>query len=76
MNILGYFVHRDDQELNGVTVMVVIDESWDGSDKTLTCYSPIGQHHAIHKDYFAECIPITREQYIAASGYDTPREYL
>ena len=71
-DILGYFVHRED-DLHASNVMVVIDEGYE----FLTCYLPIGQHSEMSRDYFEECLPITKEQYIAASKrYYTPEEYL
>lgn len=72
--VLGFYVHRDDvYSLNGVTVMVVIDEGY----TRLTCYSPIGQHSEMDRGYFTECVRITKQEYVDASGPNgTPSEYL
>jgi hypothetical protein len=70
-NLLGYYVHKDDKELTGVSVMVVLEDE-DG----LYCYSPIGQHHTMSREYFEECVEITKEEYIEASSCYTPSEYL
>lgn len=73
MKLLGYFVHKDDKELNGVTIMVVIDEGY----RRLTCYSPIGQHSEMDRGYFEECVKITKDEYLNASkGIYTPSDYL
>lgn len=73
MNILGYFIDKEDEMLAS-TVMVVIDEGY----KRLTYYTPIGQHSEMDRDYFKEqCKKITKEEYLKASkGIYTPPEYL
>jgi hypothetical protein len=72
MEILGYYVHKED-ELTPVNVMVVIDEGY----KRLTCYTPIGQHSEMDRGYFNECNQITKDQYLTVSeGIYTPEEYL
>ena len=72
MNIVGYFVHKDDKEINALTAMVVIEEG-----NELQCYTGKEQHSDISRDYLAECSPITKEQYKEASKlFYTPAEYL
>jgi hypothetical protein len=72
IKLLGYFVHKDD-ELSPGTVMVVIDEK----QRRLTCYCPIGQHSEMDRGYFAECIQISKDEYLKASEGDyTPSDYL
>jgi hypothetical protein len=73
MDILGYFIHKDYKELIAENVMVVIDEGY----KRLSCYCPIGQHSEMDRGYFAECLPITKEEYVEASrNFYTPSDYL
>lgn len=73
--VFGYFVHQDDQnELNGATVTVVIDEN---DEDRLTYYSPIGQHSEGSRDYFEELVKITPDEYMEAAGPNwTPEDYL
>lgn len=73
INVLGYFVHKDDTELNPLTVMVIIES--EGGD--LMCYCPAEQHCKIDRGYFNECVPISKADYLKASaGFYTPKEYL
>jgi hypothetical protein len=71
--VLGYYVHKDDPELKAANVMIVIEEGYE----RLTCYCPTEQHSQMDRGYFAECIPITKEEYLAASrSFYTPNDYL
>lgn len=76
--VLGYYVHKDRQELwaENVEVVIMDDHEYFQSGK-LTFYCPIGQHSNGDMGYLEECLPITKEQYIEASkGFYTPEEYL
>jgi DUF1680 family protein len=70
--ILGFYVDPN-QEIKANTVMVVINEGY----KKLTYYCPVGQHGEMDWSYFAECNPITKEQYMEVSkSFYTPKDYL
>lgn len=72
-NVLGYFKHKSDTVLDGYTVMIIIDDGFEA----LTCYTPFEQHCTVQREYFEECEPITKEEYIkAANGFYTPSDYL
>ena len=75
MNVLGYFVHRADKEINSWTAMIVIEEE---VGKELLCYTGQEQHsYIMDRKYLDECVPITKEQYKEASKlFYTPPEYL
>lgn len=73
MDILGFYMHKDDEDLIAQNVMVVIDEG----HARLTCYSPTEQHSEMDWGYFNQCLPITKEQYLEASKlFYTPNDYL
>lgn len=77
MKILGYYVHKDNAELEPLNVMVIYENYHPVHGKFLTIYNPVEAHGEIGFDYFDECIQITKEQYSEASkGYYTPAEYL
>lgn len=77
--VLGYYVHKDNLDnIQASTVEVVIkdDLEFEHSGR-LTIYCPIGQHATGTVEWFEECVPITKEQYLHASrGFYTPEEYL
>ena len=74
--VLGYFIAEEDMEageVNGATIFVAIDE---GHDR-LTCYSPIGQHSEMDRDYLEACVSIPKERYLEIAGPNgTPADYL
>lgn len=71
--VLGYFVHKDDKELNSYTVLVVVDEGY----KKLTCFCPQEGHSEMDRGYFKECRRITKEEYLEASKlFCTPSDYI
>lgn len=73
MEVLGYFVHSNDTEINSLTAMVILESD----EGLLQCYTAKEQHAEINRDYFNECREITKEEYItAAQGFYTPVEYL
>lgn len=76
MEILGYFVHKDDlKDVSAYTVMVVIDDKL--RNGRLTCYCPIGQHSEIDRGFLKECHSISKETYLRVSSHlYTPEDYL
>jgi len=76
--IIGYFICKLDkgEEVNPSNIFVAINEIAD-SRGNITCYTPIGQHGALSRNYLTECQRITKEEYIKISkGIYTPEEYL
>lgn len=73
MNIVGYFVHKDDKEINSWTAMVVIE-----SENQMQCYTGQEGHNDIkYRGWLDELVPITKEQYLEASRlFHTPEEYI
>lgn len=66
----------DAEYLKGCCYMVVIGETFSPT-ADLTVYSPIGQHRGATSSYIAECVEITKEEYIKETeGFYTPSEYL
>jgi hypothetical protein len=71
--VLGYYLHKDATEINAQNVMIAIDEGY----KRLTCFCPYEGHSEMDREYFAECTPITKAQYLEASKiFYTFPEYL
>ncbi|MFQ3543600.1 hypothetical protein Q7A53_05895 [Halobacillus rhizosphaerae] len=76
VNVLGYFVHKDDKELNSYSVMVIINEKWSHT-KELTGYCPQESHFGTDREYLKECRKISKDDYLKASKlFYTPAEYL
>ena len=74
--ILGYFVDKDAKP-SPANIFVAIDEKWARDGDMITCYSPIGQHSPLDRNYLEECKAISKEDYIKYSnGLWTPLEYL
>lgn len=80
MKVLGYFIHKDDKEINALTAIVVLEYEYVRGLETLkqiVCYSGKEQHSDISYEYFKELVPITKEQYLQASrNFYTPIEYI
>jgi hypothetical protein len=70
--IVGYYCHKEDKELTGLNVMVVLKHD----NGQLEAYCPSEQHFPLTEEYFNECVRITKEQYVNASSLWTPAEYL
>lgn len=72
--VLGCFHHKDEKELNGESLFVVIKIE---GVKRLTVYSPIGQHSEVDPEYLEECEQVDLETYLKhTSGLYTPACYL
>jgi hypothetical protein len=77
VEILGYFLEPDFHELEPLNVMVIYENYHETKGKFLTYFNPVEGHGEIEQDYFDECEPITKEDYLQASeNYYTPEEYL
>lgn len=74
VEVLGYFYHKDERELNGESLFVAIKIE---GVKRLTVYSPIGQHSEVDPEYLEECEQVDIETYLKhTSGLYTPACYL
>lgn len=72
--VIGYFVDPDGDMKSAYDVFVAIDE---GHPENLTYYCPIGQHSEGDREYIGDCMEITKEEYLKASGHlYTPKDYL
>lgn len=75
INVLGYYIHKEDTEINSWTVMVLFDSGLTGGK--IEGYSPQESHFTCDRDYIEDCKEITKAQYLNASKlFYTPEEYL